>query len=103
MAPKSALSAALGGAPIEPAPRAIPTAKKPFLDPAAFPCIAYAAEMDGEALDSSWASEPSDDTFVVEPFELVGSAPTGGGLLVCIRANTFCMPSPHPPLPSLKG
>jgi hypothetical protein len=87
MAPKSALSAALGGAPVEPAARPISTTKKPFIDPAAFPCIAYAAEMDGEVLDSLSPSEPTEDAFVVEPFELVGSAPTGSGLMVCIEAH----------------
>ena len=92
MPPKSALSAALGGgAPIE-IPKPIPTAKKPFLDPAAFPFLSYAAEMDGETPDSQPSGEPAgEDVFIVEPFELVGSAPTVAHGSLSMASITFCM------------
>lgn len=73
----SALTAALSGAPA-PAAAAAPPSRKTFLDPAAFPCVAYAAENEGVAMQTTQAFATLHEEF--EQMDIstipVGSAPT---------------------------
>ena len=72
---KSALTASLaGGAP--PAP--LPQTRKHTLDPAAFPCLSYADELDGVVAATSIIASPSATELanLLEGVEIVGSAPT---------------------------
>ncbi len=83
MALKSALTASLAGGAAPPAP-AIPASKRSTLDPAAFPCLAYADVLDGKAPDvlptNGSAAKASDQVVPlaeeVLAEALVGSAPT---------------------------
>lgn len=93
MAPKkSALSAALGGEAPQPQARtSIPS--KSILDPSAFPCIAFASEIDagGGATESDPVVEAD---FDVARFIPVGSAPTSvlfNGMAMVSRMGLACV------------
>ncbi|MEW5318059.1 MAG: hypothetical protein WDW38_009312 [Sanguina aurantia] len=77
MQKKSALTAALSGAPA-PAAASAPASRKTFLDPAAFPCVAHAAEHEGVAMQPHQAFATLHEEF--EQMDIatipVGSAPT---------------------------
>ena len=97
MAPKSSLTAALSGAPGSQAPvaPAQPTgSKKSFLDPAAFPCIAYAAEVDG--IEGVPEGDSPEEVFdAAEKEAIVGSVPisfpVGSNLVVSIARPRISM------------
>eukprot|EP00955_Chlamydomonas_euryale_P111964 366101-Chlamydomonas_euryale.AAC.4 len=77
MAPKkSALSSALAGdGEAAPAPAPPPAKKERLLDPAAFPCLEFAKEVDaGSGVTTHDAVE--EEQFDVAHMEVVGSAPT---------------------------
>ena len=92
----SALTAALSGAPGESAPAHHHHApKKSLLDPAAFPCLAYAAEVEG--IESVPEGDSPDEDLGLAKFEdHLGSVPVDfpvGSNLVRVYASDYVLPT----------
>jgi hypothetical protein len=97
MAPKSsALTAALSGAPAQEAPHPHhhhhhAGAHKSFLDPSAFPCLEYAAQVEG-IVPAAQIPEEDPSALGLAQFEVVGSVPMDfsniGGQLVGFNPRT---------------